>query len=667
MKSKFRRYIDETLSEGHGKQLLWLLILIVLVVFLFWCILTFVFRDSEMGWQEMLALFLDPGCFGGAGEHDIYRLFATFLGMFLFSALLISIVSNIFVNLAESFKYGHSRYNHEDHVLIIGGGNRLFGMLLALCDHDSRYKTNDIVVVTTQNVDDLRKKIFSIFDEEKGRGLKKRLTIYYGDRDNLNTFLGKGLAKKSKVIYIIGEENEIDHDSLSLKCCRKLENLCHDNDHDIQCYMVLNDYNSVDIYKYAQKDEKSKASRLLVDIVDANEYIAEQVLVADHDGIDVVYYPRIDYVKVESEPGKTEQISGIKSDSETYVHLVIAGMTNMAKAMALTAAHICHFPNFKDGKNRTKITFVDSDMSSKMDDFVSCHNNVFCLSHYSYIRPYPDGQKEKREYAPQPEYGDFLDIEWQFIDSSLSSPYMRNLLVKWASDQHQSLSIAVCAETQETNTFYALHLPLELYSLQTPIFVYQQEHGDLLMKAKESNHFGNIHSFGMSHKKQDDPLFYHRADMGKRVNFVYDQNYGVKSKSPDEAWAGIKEADKLSSIYCGDAIHFKLNTYGKEKFINHSLTESEKASLYEVEHRRWMMSVLLLGYSAVDSESRKNWLELYNTDKDAANKERKLNKARFRHYDIMPFNDLPLDERDKDQIIVDNIPYILNEGDLIIQ
>ena len=47
-------------------------------------------------------------------------------------------------------------------------------------------------------------------------------------------------------------------------------------------------------------------------------------------------------------------------DDKHYVHLVVIGMTKMGVAMALEAAHLCHYPNCLTAKApRTRITFIE--------------------------------------------------------------------------------------------------------------------------------------------------------------------------------------------------------------------------------------------------------------------------------------------------------------------
>ena len=84
-------------------------------------------------------------------------------------------------------------------------------------------------------------------------------------------------------------------------------------------------------------------------------------------------------------------------------------------------------------------------------------------------------------------------------------------------------------------------------------------------------------------------------------------------------------------------------------------------SIYEVEHRRWMVSALILGYSAVDKETRSNWKtrRLAEADNGPADKEFKELKRSFIHMDITPYDALIPSEMFKDKVIIDRMNYIL--------
>ncbi len=64
-----RRLLDNTLSEGKGRQLVFLTLL-VLVVLLVLFFVAWLFGD--MKWQEVLSIYM--GRYNGPGKHDAFRL-----------------------------------------------------------------------------------------------------------------------------------------------------------------------------------------------------------------------------------------------------------------------------------------------------------------------------------------------------------------------------------------------------------------------------------------------------------------------------------------------------------------------------------------------------------------------------------------------------------------
>jgi len=65
----------------------------------------------------------------------------------------------------------------------------------------------------------------------------------------------------------------------------------------------------------------------------------------------------------------------------------------------------------------------------------------------------------------------------------------------------------------------------------------------------------------------------------------------------------------------------------------------DRMPIYEAEHRRWVMSELIMGF------------------KPGKNRD----KEYFIHNDIIPFDELPEKEKVKDQDIIDAMPDIIKE------
>ena len=168
---------------------------------------------------------------------------------------------------------------------------------------------------------------------------------------------------------------------------------------------------------------------------------------------------------------------------------------------------------------------------------------------------------------------------------------------------------------------------------------------------------------------QSDPLFIRRSTHGQRVNFVYNKEYGINGThypTKESAWYAIPEAHKLSSIYCANAMFARIRSFGLDDKCDISrLSEREKRQICEVEHRRWMISVLILGYTPVNSSARAEWKARRESGIDdivtKAKKEFKALKAeRYIHLDITPFDHLATSEQTKDLLLIENMSYIVN-------
>lgn len=660
---RFKRRFDGFLSEEHIKQqLLTLALILVASFFIFWGV-SAIFFPGDFSWRQIIALYLDPGVFDAySDKHTWFPLVITFVGIFVFTALLITVFTNVFSNISDAYRKGERRYSGmKGHTLILGANRMLIGMLTALKDDES---VKSILIMTSSPVESLRDKIEAYFGDKK---FMKRITFYYDERNNEQNLID-ACAKYAKEIFIIGEDGEVDHDSVSISCCEKLEKICKDSPHSVHCFLVLDNQSSAEIYHYHNK-KFSQETKLLVDVVDIKEYVAEQTLLGKNGA---------------------EQLSidgkGIKADTEQYVHFIISGMTPMAKAMAITAAHLCHFPNFdpKTGKRKTVITFVDYDIKRKRDIFVSEHQNLFDLSHYSDISFDVDGNCIKKAHKPDEQYGDFLDIEWEFIDADISSPEVKEYLSQAANDCGQQLAIAICQESQEDNMSAALHLPAPLYdhSKNIPIYVHLWEQGDAITKANATGQFGHIYCFGTGTSADKDPLFKERLELGQRVNFVYSTLYSSEGNPPAgvaQEWYRIIESNKFSSIYSANSIPIKMRSFGK------SVSSADNVALCETEHRRWVLAELLLGFKPLTKTELAEIKKAVAKDIQDYNKEHGVTdgtkdnspswktawdsrKTTFRHVDIVSFDDL-IDEKEqeKDVALMVNIPFILGENKTILK
>ena len=606
-----KRKLDQLLAKSNGAQLLWLLLLSALCLSVALFVSYHVFGDGKVPWQDVVAIFLDPGCFGGPGEHDFFRLGLALLSIFLFSALLVSVFTNLFENIREAAQSGNRRYKLRDHVIILGYCPQVRAMLKEI------NKTFSSIVIV----------------DEKKPDVEENFIFYKAARDSWED-LRKIRAEYAEEIYVMGDPEDPAHDEKNLRAMTILRSLCAEADHDIPCYVTFADYTTTEVIQYSR--QKSTGYRLLVDTVNVYEYEAERLLVDDYRRFNGVINENVsttdtelvdDYQRIDSGQKYIEFLPGLDKEDKRHLHLLIVGTGRMAQAVAYTAAHLCHYPNFAECGARTLITFVGEDMRSWQQHLQASRPALFAMSHQTFVSA--DGTKE----IIPPTGRDILDVEWQFVDAAASSSLVRGM-VHPAADT--VLRIVVCHTDAQRNIADALHLPRQVCEASR-VAVYVPQDSAVLKQAKDTGMYGDLVLFGQGCGEMSDPLFKRRAARGKRVNLIYHNSY-VDSNcfNEEQAWRAISEADKYSSVYCGNAMTLRKRCFSMPT-DRRLLMPGNRHPIYEAEHRRWMMSELLMGFSPAPV----------------------TNKGRFEHADLVPFDELPPGEQEKDRILIDNMNYIL--------
>ena len=595
-----KRYIDRILSQGTGRQLILLAILCIILFTLLFALACIIFGD--LSWQETMALYLDPGCFGGQeGHHDLFRLIVALIGMFTLNALLVSVFSNILDNVSDSWTNGHARYRHRNHILIIGSHRHLFDMLQDM----SSIGEKEIVILTDRDVDELRKEI-----RQLGLSASQfdKLTIYRGRRVNQDD-LKDTYPHLASVIYVLGEDGEDNHDSLSVRCVNMLYELCPANDIYIPAYVMLTDDVTTEVMARSVRNAEQKGA-LSVDYINLHDYEAEQFMAYDN---------------------KAEFMPYITKEDDTHLDAVIFGANSMTRAVAHTLAHLAHYPNFHDAKHRSRITIVSEDIKKWADDFMASHRGLFRLSNWSYT----DANGITEQHCPDLQYGDYLDIDWHFVCGTSTSVDIQSLFAKNGVKR-----IVVCGNTDSESIHTVLHLPLDLKDVK--VAAYQMGCAEILHWADTTRLFHDISVFGPGADMQD-VWFLNRAKYGKNVNFLYDKAYNNPlAIDAEEAWRKIPEAHKLSSIYCAMALSLRRRS-------SQTATEVE---MCEMEHRRWMMSCLLMGY-----------LPMTINESAAVRQDKvlfKQYKKNYIHADITPYSLLNEEEKGKDLLLIENVDKILD-------
>lgn len=314
------------------------------------------------------------------------------------------------------------------------------------------------------------------------------------------------------------------------------------------------------------------------------------------------------------------------------------------------------------------------------------------------------------EYNSGVDY-DILDVEFEFIKGDIFSKQVQAEIGRWAKDKDgQYLSIFLAMQNQRNNFVMGMNMPDEVYDNNVPVFIRQDRSDNFvtnLRKAddreqvysciengelKEDKHYklryANIYPFGMieSAYSADDKSL----KRAKLINYLYstadfahnkfqsimvlnsiskdtifaeaDKLWNGDPNNPDESKQKPLDVSlKWSNLYNSYAIRTKqatlrvmrgLELENKEKDTQ-PLSEDETKIMACIEHDRWNVEKLLMGYRKPHRNEDK-----YNVTSAEEKIKLARNKKIYIHHDIRPFN--CLDEvMELDMEFSRYIPWIL--------
>ena len=246
----------------------------------------------------------------------------------------------------------------------------------------------------------------------------------------------------------------------------------------------------------------------------------------------------------------------------------------------------------------------------------------------------------------------------------------------WRNEEEkQILTLAFCGEKAERNIAEALYLPGEFFrpvdddkpltDRDPLIWVYQPENSALADTANEQvGRYKNLLSFGTMTGSFDSRMG-KRLAAAKRINYLYQKEYRKEvygtmagQEKLDELWHGLSYAEKMSNIYAANSIYGKFRSMGIKE--GEAVPEADVEMLVRMEHARWNMEKLLVGYKALTGNERKrinDGLKKKDMKVEIENDEKK--KQKFEHKDITPYDALPESSRVYDKAIVRNLADVI--------
>lgn len=702
MRFYFREVFDRWLNRGLGVKVLLVVIISIGVFFLSAGIIIVLFPEyvpfckdfnSEDPLWQLYYYFADPGNQMSMSKSAIHisrwiGLLVSTLGSIFLSGLLISTITNSFERMSERWRSGFSYYRWQDHIVIIGSDQMVYGLVNQLCESSKQM----IVVMTSIDVEHMRNTLWASL---KNKTDKKRIAVNYGQRDS-EIFLDKINVAEASEVYILGDTSEFDnienyHDSLNVHCLKLISQQCKKvKRKDRLKSHVLFDYKTTyHIFQYADlSDDIAK----YIDFHPFNfyDFWARKVLVAGYSKEENILYKPLDYIPITS------------ADSDKFVHFIVVGMSKMGQAMALQAAHIAHFPNYK--KKKTKITLIDSNGNVEMNEFkqkcgelfkVSCStfidadawaeaelnrtDSTEVINENKFITKYHIAEEYKHLVVPNDKNQDFIDIEWEFIKGYDHNPIVQRRLNDYIDDPNAIITVAICLNITHISLRSAMSLPKKYYEKNIPILVQQRKTSTMVSTLngvgfdetyRQNRLYKNVQPFGMIADCYDLQMV-SSVDICKKISYVYEYffTYGnlpaqIDMIKANHIWDNIVISKRWSNIFAAASIPTKLRCIGINWSVNNpcrldDLTEEQVALLAEIEHNRWNVEELLLGYRPVHKDE--------DVEIDTDKKKKKDYRNRFIHYDIRPFSGLKTDDSGRkadeyDEVIVRSLPLILNSN-----
>lgn len=593
---------DRSFSERGTRQLIWLLVAVVTVfVLLYFISLFFPFEEIQeeeqvMGrFLRMVTLFIDPGAIEKLKESThIFGIVVAVCGMMVMTGMFISVLTNMLDVRVDRFRNGEINYNLSGHVVIIGMDDLVPSLVEQICKSE-KFRDSYILVQSTEETEDVKSRIHNVLDKK----YEPRVVIYRGKR-NSREDLRKLNVNTAKSVFITGESGEQDRDSMNLEALRMIAELRGADSADIHAKSlpVAVQFEYQTTFSAFQVTDLAEQWREKIDFYPFNFYEswAKKVFVSHcytHDN------ERIEYPLLDRE--------AITYESEKTVHLIILGMSRMGVAMGTFAAHLLHFPNYcRDCSKKSRITFVDAHADSEMDFFRNRYRGLFEISSVLY-KDY--SKSEVVEKVIQPTYfsgkdADFLDVEFEFVKGNVESSAIQNYLKEVVNDNNSLTSVFACLKEPSHNMVVGLSLPNEIYDKEIPVFIRLKSSEALLTMLNQSggngkySKYSHLYPFGMMENCYD--LDYDKLELAQWINFCYASP--KDGDTPASLWRGLPIALQWSNFYTAYSADFKLRSF--KDCIKGGLSETDIERLCMVEHNRWCLEKLLLGFRKPHKEEQ---------------------------------------------------------------
>ncbi len=381
----------------------------------------------------------------------------------IFVAVLVEVVSTVCSHIRHGLV---SPWLRSDFVAVLGYRAGMTEALLTKL-HQSAGKNTRLILMTNKVVPTLRLTLQAALPE----GIWERLKIVHGgwtESDDLRQLT----LERCSDIYLLGEEGEDNHDSLSLKALdviqlllekakpQKTRPVCHVLWEKGEFFNIML---TSDVARYIGVSHP----RRLYDVrtYNVHEMLASNVLTAKgwRPGDDTLC-PPLDRISFLREP-------------EKRVHFIIIGMSPFGQALLRAAILHAHYPNGEgNADRRTLITVIDAEADLHMERLRNRYPRFFSRVCYECRNA---GESEGTVLRFH-ETDTLLDLEIHFLKGRVESEPVRDFLSSASGVLRDVVTVAVCLSDSDFCLRTAMDLPPELRGSHVPVYVYQQSRENLL-------------------------------------------------------------------------------------------------------------------------------------------------------------------------------------------
>ena len=547
----------------------------------------------------------------------------TLFGIFLFNGLLVSTILSWTARRKEQWHHGEIRYSlrslpKKRYAVVIGANEVAVSVIKNLLQQSpSGTIENDYVILQTcSEVSEVREQLSAHLTEDE----LNRVICYNALRNSKKEIQALHLPYAS-IIYILGESTtgidaETGHDALNMHTLNLIaEELYQHKTHIGDAYQrkaccVIYDYHTTySVFQFSDLPAKVRET-MVFSPFNVYESWARKVIVehqAYNNGKPIYYTP-------------LEGTDGIQPEDDKRVHLVIIGMSKMGVAMGKQALYQAHYLNY--AKQRTRITFIDSEADLQMAFFKGQHSTLFELMRHRYVDANAATSNTWIDPMEAPDClwkhlsdggENFIDTEVEFVKGNIESDGVRTYLREIAKDSQSKLTIAICLNRTNQALAASLYMPVEVYESQQlqDIWVYQSEVVDMVDNltdpsvATSSIRYKRLRPFGMFYGEGvGNQISIQKAML---VNTAYDVLYNQHEWPKDmqdpndkgyqlafQSWHNLMINKKWSNCFFADSIDLKIRSVQKsnEQLSLEDALKKHETTLAVCEHNRWNMEQL---------------------------------------------------------------------------